>query len=395
MAAVSPSRFESIVEGRLARRTPLASGVNGTVVLSSRSEAWTIRIRPGKATLHRGAARWPTTVVEADGSTLHAVMEGSLAGLHAFFDGRLAVRGNVGLALKLDLMFPPERVAAEAIKPGIVVAGGIETFFLEAGPKDAPAVLLLHGLGGTNVSMSPLMVDLARDHRVIAPDLPGFGESEKPIRPYTFPFFAQWAHYLLDALGIERATVMGNSMGGRIAIETALRIPDRIDRLVLLAPSMAWRAFRHFVPVVRVLRPELGAVPIFLPRTQLMWGIRAIFARPDRLPETWLDAAVDEFITVFRDPRGRIAFFSSARQIYLEELSFWDRLRELRTPSLFFWGDRDRLVPSAFARHTIDAVPHARSIILESCGHVPQIEAIDRIAPIIRGFLGTPARVEG
>lgn len=386
------SALARVVRNRLRHPTAYATGVSGTVTLDAGpNEAWTIRLRKGEGSLEHGAARAPGAVVSADPETMHAVMEGRTSGLDAFLDKKLGVRGNVGLALKLDLFFPPEHQSVHAFRPGVRLVDDVETFYLEAGPRDAPKVILLHGLGATNVSMAPLIPELARTHHVIAPDLPGFGESGKPLRPLHAAYYARWLVKFMDVLGIERATAIGNSMGGRIALELGIRAPERTDKLVLLAPSMAWRSFRQFVPFVRLLRPEMGAVPLLVPRLQVITSLRMMFSKPDRLVSTWLDAAADEFLHVFGSARGRVCFFHAAREIYLEDSSgergFWDRLRTLQAPALFVWGDRDWLVPSAFARHAVDAVPHATSVVLDDCGHVPQYEAMDRVANLLRAFL--------
>jgi pimeloyl-ACP methyl ester carboxylesterase len=240
--------------------------------------------------------------------------------------------------------------------------------------------------------MLPTLWDLARDHRVLAPDFPGFGASEKPLRPFHPAFFARFARDFLDAVGVERAHVIGNSMGGRAAIELGLRFPSRVDRLVLLTPSPAWKRFRGAVPVVRVLMPELALVPLRIPRSRVKATIAWMFSKPERLPAAWHEAAVDEFLRVFRSPAGRVAFFSAARQIYLESphgaRGFWDRLPSLTPPTLFVWGDRDPLVPHRFAAHVADAVPGARSIVLPDCGHVPQFELPERTQALIREHLG-------
>lgn len=380
-----------VLRDRLRHPTAYAVGVSGTVVLDAGSEAWTIRLRNGEGSLEAGRARGATATVSADLETLHAVMEGRVSGLDAFLDKKLGVRGHVGLALKLDLFFPPEHRSVQSFRPGVRLVDGVETFYLEAGPRDAPKVILLHGLGATNVSMAPLIAELANTHHVIAPDLPGFGESGKPLRPLHAAYYAKWLVSFLDVLAIDKATIIGNSMGGRIALELGIRAPDRTDKLVLLAPSMAWRAFRQFVPIARMLRPEMGVMPLLVPRVQVITTLRTMFAKPDRLAPPWLDAAADEFLHVFASRRGRICFFHAAREIYLEEAhgerGFWERLRTLRAPSLFVWGDRDWLVPSSFARHVVDAVPHATSVVLEDCGHVPQYEAMDRVARLLKLFL--------
>jgi pimeloyl-ACP methyl ester carboxylesterase len=254
-------------------------------------------------------------------------------------------------------------------------------------------VILLHGLGATNASMLPSLHDLAKSYRVIAPDLPGFGESAKPLRAYHAGFFAKWLRSLLDVLEVDRARLIGNSMGGRIAIETALRFPERVDRLVLLAPAVAFRKLRQFVPLVRVMRPELGAVPMLVPRASVLRATEQLFSRRSRIDRVWFQAAADEFLRVFSSPRGRVAFFSAAREIYLDEpfgeKGFWERLRRLSPPALFMWGDRDMLVPAGFARHVEECVPRARSIVLEDCGHVPQFEQPELTHRLVRDFFET------
>ena len=111
-------------------------------------------------------------------------------------------------------------------------------------------VLLLHGLGGSKISFVPLLAPLAdARHQVIVPDMPGHGESEKPRTEYSPRFFARVVRHLMDELGIERAAVVGNSMGGRIALELALRSPNRVESLALLdaaVPGLKWRSVIGF-----------------------------------------------------------------------------------------------------------------------------------------------------
>jgi pimeloyl-ACP methyl ester carboxylesterase len=238
------------------------------------------------------------------------------------------------------------------------------------------------------------MVELAHDHRVLVPDLPGFGDSEKPAREYDPTFYATWLSGFLDATGIGRADLVGNSMGGRIAIEAALCAPERVGSLVLFAPSLAFKRFREWTPLVRLVANEIAAMPMVVPRTVVLEVLRMMFARPERLSDAWHAAAADEFVRVFATSRGRMAFLSAARQIYLEEAhgeaGFWDRLPALSRPALFLWGDQDQLVPCRFAPHVEAVLPEARSIVLESCGHVPQFEHPAETHRIVRDFLGRP-----
>src|SRR5262249_48662215 len=157
----------------------------------------------------------------------------------------------------------------------------------------------------TNASFLPTLAALAPDHRVLAPDLPGFGDSDKPVRAYDPAFFASWLLAFLDAVGVERAVVIGNSMGGRGAIGAGLRAPERVAGMVLLAPSLAFKRFREATPLVRLAAAEIAAMPIVVPRSLVMGSLRMMFARPERLSDPWYDAAVDEFLRVFASARGR------------------------------------------------------------------------------------------
>ncbi|MDQ3618744.1 MAG: alpha/beta fold hydrolase [Actinomycetota bacterium] len=380
---------ETLLE-RLRRGLPATSNLKASIALDlDRGQGWTVSIAGPRMSLAAGVDPRADTTVIADPTTLLEVFSGKTSGVKAFLDGRLRVRGNLALSLRLGGLFGDDDAPPRFERARDVRAAGLDTFYLEAGA--GPPVVLLHGLGATNASMLPTLWDLSQDHRVMAPDLPGFGESSKPIRSYDAAFYAQWLVAFLDEVGVERASLIGNSMGGRVAIEGALHAPDRVHRLVLFAPSPAFIKKRQFVELVRVLRPEMALLPLRVPHKQVVRSIKRLFAQPGRLADPWYDAAADEFIRIFSTPRGRIAFFSAARQIYLEEphgdTGFWDRLRELAPPSLFIWGQRDKLVPAGFARHVERALPDATSIVLDDCGHVPQYELPDKAHELAREFL--------
>ncbi|MFN2582950.1 MAG: alpha/beta fold hydrolase, partial [Candidatus Dormibacteria bacterium] len=184
---------------------------------------------------------------------------------------------------------------------------------------------------------------------------------------------SRWMAATLDALEIGRADVIGHSMGGRAAIEFGLRYRERVDRLVLMCPSLAWRRNREWASLLRFVRPELGVLQI-TPRSVVERILNRI------LPEAasgWAAAGKDEFLRAYLTPAGRAAFYAAARQIYLEAPDgndgFWTRLQQLSPPSLWIWGRRDGLVPRAFQRHVAAVVRNARHTTID-CGHVPQLE---------------------
>ena len=364
----------------------------GSVVFSAPpAGSWTVRLDHGRVRLTRGADPKARAVVTTEPATLAAVLEGRLSGVEAFLQHGLYVRGDLALALQMDGAFdvgvrPPTHPVAKVRK-----VLGVRSAYLEAGPNDAPPVILLHGLGATNASMLPLLVDLARDHHVFAPDFPGFGASGAPRWRYRAAELAGWLEAFQAEVGAKPASLVGNSLGGRVAIEAGLCYPRSVERLVLLCPSPAFRRMRHFVPLVKLLPPDAVVAPVPLGRRALVAGIRAMFADPNRLPRQWYEAAADEHRRVMADYRHRRAFFACLRQIYLEEAfgenGFWDRLPRLEKPALFMWGDHDRLVPASFERHVMSALPDAVSVVMEHSGHVPQFEHPEHTARTTREFL--------
>jgi pimeloyl-ACP methyl ester carboxylesterase len=366
--------------------------VKGRVVFSSPPVgSWTVHLDNGRVRLTRGVVPSPDATVTADPATLSAVLDGRISGVEAFLDHGLVVRGNLALALQMDGAFdvgirPPTHPVARVHN-----VLGVRSAYLEAGPRDAPPVVLLHGLGATNASMLPLLVDLSRDHRVIAPDFPGFGASAAPRWRYRPADLARWLIAFLADIDARPAALVGNSLGGRVSIEVGLLAPDGVSRMVLLCPSPAFRRMRQFVPLVKLLPPDAVVTRLPVGHRAIVAGTRAMFSRPDRLSREWYDAAADEHQRVMRSYSHRRAFFAALRQIYLDEAfgadGFWERLPMMSAPALFVWGDRDRLVPSSFERHVVTAVPHAQSIVLPDCGHVPQFEHPQRTAEITRAFL--------
>jgi pimeloyl-ACP methyl ester carboxylesterase len=353
--------------------------------------SWTIRLDRGRVQLVRGRDSRPRATITADPATLAAVLDGRLSGVGAYLDHGLTVRGDLAFALQIDGAFDVgERPVSHPVTKAATTLG-VRSAYLEAGPPDGPPVVLLHGLGATNASMLPLVPDLARDHRVIAPDFPGFGASDAPRWRYRASDLAAWLRAFTEVIDATSATIIGNSLGGRVALEAGLSSPRTVSRLVLLCPSPAFRRMRQFVPLVRMLQPGAMVARVPTPHRAAVMGIRSFFADPDLLPDAWYDSAADEHLRVLKHYRHRRAFYSAMREIYLDaaygEGGFWDRLPRLEVPSLFIWGERDWLVPAAFAQHVSHALPQAESVVLPNCGHIPQFERPDETIELIRSFL--------
>ncbi len=333
----------------------------------------------------------PDARLLADRDTWSRIARDLRGGMNAFRRGRLQIRDDlhlgVGFLAATSGSTDPARLEMARVRTPL---GDIAV--ARAGDPDAQPVVMLHGLGGTKGSFLPTVAALADSYRTLAIDLPGFGDSVKPVgAAYDPRFFAKAVCGFLDTCGIDRAHLIGNSMGGRVALEVGFRHPDRVDRIVGLAASPAWRRDRRWAPLVKALRPELGLLQI-APRPVVEEFARR-FVPGGRAG--WSAVGVDEFLRAYLQPRGRAAFYAALRHIYLDEPEgedgFWTRLRELESDSLFVWGRHDRLVPIAFARHVREALPRAQHVELE-CGHVPQLEAPKETHAAIRRFLAAKAR---
>jgi pimeloyl-ACP methyl ester carboxylesterase len=346
-------------------------------------QAWDARIHGGELALEPADGARPDASLTADAPTWRAIAADVRGGMAAFHAGRLRVREDLHLGVGVLA------ATSAATEPGRLRFAMVDTrrgrlSTLEAGTGDP--VVAVHGLGATKASLLPTVAALADSFRVIAVDLPGFGDSEKPLgAPYDARFFAHSVIALLDALELDRAHLVGNSLGGRVALEVALHAPSRVHLLGLLAPSMAWRKERPWAKLLRLVPPELGAIQ---PAPRAI--VEAIVDRTvPGAAEGWAAAGVDEFMRSYLTRRGRAAFYAAARQIYLEEPDgengFWTRLKTLQPPALWVWGRRDTLVPLAFARHVTDALPDSEHLELD-CGHVPQLERPRETHAALRRF---------
>jgi pimeloyl-ACP methyl ester carboxylesterase len=314
-----------------------------------------------------------------------------MSGLDAFAQRRLYARGDLDLALGFEGLFrlPDNRPPLVRVSEVEIPGARVSTLIAGDGPEQ---VICLHGLGSSKTSFFETVSALAPDHTVHAIDLPGFGSSSKPARAaYDAAYFARCVEGYMDAMAIDRGHLVGNSMGGRIALELALDQPDRVQTLSLLSPAVAFRRRRELVPLVKLIRPELAAIPHPLRAARVRETLWSLFARPERLDPAAADIAADEFCRTYRSRSARIAFFAAARNIYLDapygERGFWTRLADLDPPALFIWGDSDRLIPAGFSRRVAETVPDARQVVLEECGHVPQIELPEQTNRLIRDHI--------
>ncbi len=367
------------------------------IKLCDLGRTWEVRCTPHAARVRAGASRGaPDVTLTTDTDTWMRLREGEFSGLEAFQRRLLGVRGNLDHAVAFEGLFrlPGGRSPLLQIHDIPVARQQISTLTMGTGPD----VLLIHGLGGTRASFFETAAALSRRYRVHAPDLPGFGSSSKPpLGGYNARWFAESMFGLMDELRIDRAHIVGNSMGGRVAIEMGLLAPQRVNALGLLCPAVAW-VRRGLHPIVRLLRPEFGLLPHGFRRSMVAAQFWSIFHDRDVLDPAMGELMVDEFRRIYHTAGARYAFLASARNIYLEApfgaRGFYPRLAGLIPPALFVWGSHDSLVPPGFSRHVRNWLPGAEQVTIDSCGHVPQVERAEEINGLLARFFAQADRAE-
>lgn len=249
--------------------------------------------------------------------------------------------------------------------------------YLEEG--SGPNLILVHGLGGSSSSWINNISNLAEDHHVYAMDMLGFGRSDKPKIDYTIDLFVDMLKGFMDILAIEKASMIGSSLGGQMVTEYALNHPDRVDRLVLVAPA--------------------GFTPKTFKGTSTLRNYTRIFNAKSKnglkhlLEKVHGTSINDEYLEwvyeYIRTDNAKHAFMSALRNsAKAERLSrrFTKILESTSIKAMVIWGKDDRIIPVRYAEQFIN-MPNCRLIVLENCGHRPHVEASSLFNEYVRLFL--------
>lgn len=276
----------------------------------------------------------------------------------------------------------PSLEARYLAAPGdLAEVDGMRLHLRDSGPKDAPAVIMIHGFGGSLHSWEPWAQALSADHRVIRFDLPGCGLSAPdPSGNYGDARSMQLLLALMDRQGIARASIVGHSIGGRIAWTFAAAHPERVDKLVLVAPDgFASPGFEYGrapdVPMTALLMRYV------LPKALLRMSLEPAYANPSFLS----DALTTRYHDLMLAPGSRDALIARMRQTTLVDPI--PLLRRIQAPTLLVWGESDAMIPLANSADYLNAIAHATLVSLPGVGHLPQEEAAQRSLPAVRDFL--------
>ena len=273
-------------------------------------------------------------------------------------------------------------------EPSTISLHGRPVTFAQAG--SGPVLLLIHGMGGTFENWQAVIEPLARTHTVIAPDLPGHGASAPGAGDYSLGALAAGLRDLLIALGHERATLVGHSLGGGIAMQFSYQFPEFTERLVLvssggLGPEVS--------PVLRAA--ALPGADLFIaatagPGRTVGSAVARSLAAVGLRPNTDVAEVLRGYASL-ADPDRRAAFLATLRSVIGtrgQRVHAGDRLYLAGgIPVLIIWGARDPIIPVSHGEKAHEAIPGSRLEIFEDVGHLPQLEAPARFIAVLERFI--------
>ncbi len=274
------------------------------------------------------------------------------------------------------LAFCSFAAAQSAIQDKSVSVFGAKVRYLEAGDAAKPKLILLHGLGGSAENWQFNVSALAVNFHVFAPDQVGFGKSDKPLLKYRVATYVDFLDKFMTELKIEKAFLVGNSMGGWVSALMAIKYPNRVEKIVLADAAGIIPANVKTDDIYQLNNST---------RDEVRANMKRLFASPALQNN---EALVDQFLTQRVLANDGYTINSLIESIRRKEDYLNDRLGEIRKPTLIIWGRQDGIIPVSDADVFNKGIAGSQKIIFENCGHAPQVEkALDFNREVLK-FLG-------
>ncbi|MDQ3742762.1 MAG: alpha/beta hydrolase [Actinomycetota bacterium] len=252
-----------------------------------------------------------------------------------------------------------------------------------------PPILFVHGLSGSWQNWLEQLLPFSEDHRVVAVDLPGFGESEMPRDTISISGYGSFVDRFMDAIGMEAATIVGNSMGGFIGLELGISYPARVERLVLVSAAGLSIEKRRNEPLLKLM--YLGENVAQWATARVVGRSREMAGRPrGRRAIMWFvtphaERLAPEFVIEQTKGAGKPGFLPALDA--LTDYPIRDRLDDIECPVLIVWGEKDLLVPVKDAYTFDELIPDSKLIVYEDVGHCAMFEVPERFNADLRAFL--------
>ncbi len=271
--------------------------------------------------------------------------------------------------------------------------GGLTTRYFRAGNDGLPLVLL-HGDSASALDWSWVLPTLGATHRVYAPDFPGFGESAKPSLEYSPEFLRQFLVDFIDALGIERAVLVGNSLGGLVCLRFALSRPEQVAALVLVDSSGL--GYSVTPALSQLTLPLYGEAAISWCQTPLGAKQRSwlrtslLFAHPSQVPDVWL-AEQERMAQMPGFLQATVSSLRAQVNVFGQRQVLLDSLGQLQMPTLVVWGTDDLVFPKEQAQDAVSRLQQGYLAFIPDCGHLPHIERPELFSAELSKFLNEVA----
>jgi pimeloyl-ACP methyl ester carboxylesterase len=249
-----------------------------------------------------------------------------------------------------------------------VQVDGLTIHYKDTGPRDAPVVLLLHGFGSSLQTWDVWAAQLETQYRVIRLDLPGFGlTGPSPLHDYSEASDLATLTHFVDKLGLSSFSIIGHSMGGKMAWGLAAAAPDRVKALVLMAPD-GFPDTKDIGSKPYAMPSIMGVIKFSLPKYLVRKSIEPAFFDASALS----DSLVDRYYDMLRAPGVRAAILERANQtVYTDPVS---RLKKITAPTLLIWGEHDLMIPSSNAQSYANVLSTSKTVLLPKLGHLIQEE---------------------
>ncbi len=246
--------------------------------------------------------------------------------------------------------------------------------YLEDGNQSDRNLILLHGLGGYAERWSNLMPHLDKKYHIFAPDIIGYGQSDKPSVDYTPEFFIKFVFDFIEALGIKKTLIVGTSLGGQITAECAATQNSAIEKIILISPA----------GIMKKSTPTLDA-----------YTMAALYPNKDSVKNAYQmmvgpgmqvsEISIERFVNNMLRPNAKMVFLSTLLGLK-NSPDIFDKLEKINIPTLVIWGKDDKLIPFEYSQQFVSFIKNCEFMPMEGCGHSPYVEDPERLADIIIKF---------